>query len=394
MLADFEGWRIQPSSPVAEALAAVRAVEALTTDEPMVLGVAPVARANPYQSLLYREFYRRGIAVTPVTDPRAFPQLTDVGALRTAVHLHWLSFVLAGAADPAAARRAVRGFTETLDDFRSAGGQVVWTVHNVLPHDAAFPDEEISLRNAVAEASTVVHVMSDATLDAVAHTATIDPARVVVAPHPSYLGAYPDSVTREEARLALAIEPDELVYVLFGAIKPYKGLDRLLEAFDAARGRADRPMRLLVAGQPDGTPAAQRFVARCAVHPFVSIRASKVPAEHVQYFLRAADIGLAPYERILNSGAAMLYTTFGLPSVVPDEAPIRSSLPEGAHVAFHDTTALPSALLQARELVGEASAAVIRAHAERLAPSVVSDSFAGELRMRLLAGPRPRTTSL
>lgn len=389
MLADFEGWRSQPGSPVTEALAAVRAVQALTDVEPVVLGVAPVARANPFQSLLYSEFYRNGIAVSPVTDPWTFPLLTDLGGLRVAVHLHWLSFVLAPTTTSADARDAVRGFAETLDAFRSAGGQIVWTVHNVLPHDARFPEEEITLRNIVADSATVVHVMSEATLQAVAHTAAIDSARVVVAPHPSYIGAYPDTVTREEARLALGIEPDELVFVLFGAIKPYKGLGRLIEAFDDARRRSARRMRLLVAGNPDATPVAEQFVERCLVHPFVSIRASKVPAEHVQYFLRAADVGLAPYERVLNSGAAMLYTTFGLPSVVPDEPPLCSSLPSGAHVVFEDTAALPSALLEAAELVGDGTTAIVRAHAEALAPTTVSGPFAREVHRRLLnRGPQ------
>lgn len=385
MLADFEGWRPQPASPVVEALAAVRAVTSLTGQDPVLLGVTPVARANPFQSLLYRDFYRNGIAVAPVTEPMNFPRLTEIGGLTAAVHLHWLSFVLARAATAQHARAAVQGFEETLDRFRSAGGQVVWTVHNLLPHDAVFPDEEVALRNVVAEAATVVHVMSPSAIDDITGTVTVDPARVVVAPHPSYLGAHPDTVTREEARLALGIEPDEVVYVLFGAIKPYKGLSRLLDSFHIAHRCSDRRLRLLIAGQPDDAEETRRFVDRCLVDPDVLIRPSKVPAEQVQFFLRAADVGLAPYTRVLNSGSAVLYTTFGLPCVVPDEGSVRSALVSGGHVAFDGADDLPDALLEASRLSTPQVAATIRAHAENLAASGASDTFARELRARLTA---------
>ena len=387
VLADFEGWRVQPGSPVPEALAALRALTAQTNVDPIVLGVTPVARSNPFQSLLYREFFRQGIAVAPVTDPMTFSGLSsisDVEGVRVGIHLHWLSFVLSGAQDLAEARKAVREFGDLLDAFRSKGGMVVWTVHNVLPHDATYVDEEIALRNMVAASATAIHVMSEATLAAVDGTVRLDPNRVIVAPHPSYVGAYPDFATRDDARLALGIEPDELVYVMFGAIKPYKGLDALLDAFDVVQRRSQRRVRLVVAGQPDQSPSAQRFVDRCRVHPFVLIRPSKVPAEHVQYYLRAADVGIAPYERVLNSGATVLYTTFGLPSVVPAVGALRASLPPNAHVAFDHPTKLPDALLEAASLTTSRAADELRSYAEHHGSGVVSGAFARDLRSFLL----------
>lgn len=388
MRAEFEGWQTQPASPIVEALAAVRTVQHLTDKKPLVLGVTPVARLNPFQSLLYQGFAHHGIAASPVNVPRDFPYLADLrsGGYDVAVHLHWLSFVLSNATTAKEAAVAVEAFSETLARFADAGGRTVWTIHNVLPHDAKFIDEEIALRQAVADAADVVHVMSRATVEAVKHTVSVDPDKVLFSPHPSYAGAYPTNVTREDARLALGIEPSETVFTMFGAIKPYKGLDGLLDAFDRAQRSTNRRLRLVVAGAPDGTPSAQQFVERCLAHPDVLIQPAKVPADHVQNYVAAGDIGLAPYNRILNSGAALLYTTFGLPVVVPNEASVRENLPAGAHVAFDGPDALGDALLEALDLVGTDTTRAVQAHARKFAPGPLAAGFAARLRFALMDG--------
>lgn len=385
MIAEFEFWRAGDGTPVTEALRALRFVQA-THPTPLLLGVAPFARGNPYQSQLYRSFASEGIAVAPVNDLWSFARLADLlPQAPVAVHLHWLSWILGPASDRSEARSQLHRFADELTALREAGGRLVWTVHNVLPHDTRFPEIETELRHLVSESADVIHMMSPSTIPAVASTARVDPAKAVYAPIPNYRGVYPDSVTSVEARLALGLEPDELVLLVFGALKPYKGLTALLEAFDVARARTSRRMRLLVAGAPDEHPSTREFVDRATVHPDVLLAPRRIPTEHVEYFVRAADVGLATYEGALNSSATMLYETFGLPVVAPDVATLRETLCPDGHLAYvpGDVASLAEALVAAGELATPETSRRVAEHVRRVDAELVSAPFARELRARL-----------
>ena len=56
------------------------------------------------------------------------------------------------------------------------------------------------------------------------------PERTFVVEHPLYSGVYPDYVSRAAARRMLGVDDDEVVLLGFGAIRPYKGFDRLVRA--------------------------------------------------------------------------------------------------------------------------------------------------------------------
>jgi glycosyltransferase involved in cell wall biosynthesis len=72
---------------------------------------------------------------------------------------------------------------------------------------------------------------------------------VFYSPHPSYLGDVPNTVTREEARFELGVRPDATVFLSFGAIKPYKGVEELVAAAQQLdRDRPDLDWVLIVAG--------------------------------------------------------------------------------------------------------------------------------------------------
>ncbi len=352
MRSEFTQWNDGPGTPVVEANAAARAVQALGWTDPLILGVAPAARGNPFQAQLYREFASEGVATVDLNRAAAYSELVALTAnYSVATHFHWLSWLLSGATSSREARIRLDQFRLDIDAFIEKRGRIAWTMHNVLPHDARFITEEIELRQFVAERASLIHAMSRESVSKMGEVVKLDPDKVVVSAHPNYAGCYPDSVGRVEARRALGIEPDELVFVMFGALKPYKGLDLLLDGFSRVARKRGR-VRLLVAGAPDGTPEAERFVQRCLVHPDVLIADRRIATEHVQYFMRSADVGVASYVKTLNSGAVNLYGTFRLPVVVPNEPSITSTVPNGMIAVFQELTAssLADAMMRAGEL--------------------------------------------
>ena len=372
-----------------DTLQAIQYLEARGHEHPVLMAYNPVSRLNPYSALLYARLWEHGIAPVPL------PRFSDLGTLlpllsagsRIMLHLQWTSDVLRQAGSEAEAKDLAAEFIAALDEFIAAGGRLAWTVHNVLPHDCQFPGVEAGLQQAVADRAHLIHVLSRGTPDAVAEWFTIEPDKTVHIPHPNYLSSYPDYIPRDQARYDLGLLPDEIVYALVGAIQPYKGVDRLLDAFDAAAGRPGPPRRLLVAGKAAPDPHTREILDRCLLHPQVVLRPVAVPDNEMQYYLRAADIAVLPYERPLNSGVLLLALSFGLPVLAPASPATDEIAAPGAVRTFQpdDPGGLAVALAGADDLLTPAA----REEALRIArcydPGEIAERFAAALAGRLVA---------
>jgi glycosyltransferase involved in cell wall biosynthesis len=154
--------------------------------------------------------------------------------------------------------------------------------------------------------------------------------RTVVIPHGSYVGVYPDVVSREEARRQLRLREHEIALLMLGGIRPYKGLGLLLDVFDEL-SRSDPRLRLLVVGKPSDMADCERWRERCEQHP--RIVAHFAHAADADWY-RAADLAVLPYVSILNSGSFQLALSFDLPVVGAREGSLAALLDPAYTEAF------------------------------------------------------------
>jgi glycosyltransferase involved in cell wall biosynthesis len=228
----------------------------------------------------------------------------------------------------------------------------------------------------ISERADLIHVLSAETPALVDPLYRLDPAKVVVIEHSSYLGYYPDRITRDEARSRLGLSPDRTVLVTLGGIRPYKALDVLLDAFEEL-SRDDSALHLLIAGRVMADPAGAELAARCARLERVTGHFDHVPDDEVQVWMNAADLAVLPYRDILNSGAFLLAQTFGLPVVAPRAGSLRT-WQDHAHVSLFD----PQVATSLTGVIAEAVAAVrrdpdgLRAHSLAAARSRLPDTMA------------------
>ena len=350
-------------------------------DDPhaVLLAFTPPARTNPFQALLYGRTIDHGVGTLPVKTIGELAELPWPG--RVVCHLHWIANVLAGAESEAEADDLVATFSDQLDAVQRQGHRLVWTAHNVLPHDARHLAHEIALRQALIAAADAVHVMTDDTVDLFRERAPIPEHKVFHVPHPTYAGAYPDHVSRAEARSELGVRPGEVVFLLFGSLQPYKGVEELLAAFERLASRdLDRPARLVIAGNAPDERFGSELRVWAAGRLDATVEIARVPIEDVQYYYRAADVAVLPYRQALNSGAAMLAVTFGVPVLVAARGglaglaampgvlsyqPDRQDLTDAMHAA------LTTDLAPLRRAIVE--------HRAALAPDRISDAFARRL---------------
>jgi len=285
----------------------------MTTDRSPRVVFAPYwGSANPYQDALAEHLARCGVVVEKA---RSLKTLFRYGVFLKAapdlVHLHWLPVFGWGGLD------AVRClmFVMRLAVLRLRGIPVVWTIHNLLPHESRHPKIDWLLRRAVAALSSgmIVHGRH-AQQQAVQMWGLRDESRFAVIPHGHYAGNYPNDIGRPAAREKLSIDDSETVFLFLGAVRPYKGVLDLIAAF---RTLGADQTTLVIAGKPLNDDFAGQIEA--ARHDLDNVRFQPgfVQDDEIQIYMNAADVVVLPYRHVLSSGAALLAMSFGKPCVAP-----------------------------------------------------------------------------
>jgi len=275
------------------------------------------SRDNPYQKMLYGKLRHEAQVVAGNIDAALMvvDRLTDPAQFT--FHLHWLTFLFRDITDPVEAKARAAEFLEKLRKLHRKGARLVWTIHNHHSHDTPFRDIEIQLSKEIAGLADVLHLHAKASVEEVAAVFDLPYDKVLISPHGNYIGAYPDFVTRKEAREMLGLGLDEDVIVFTGQIRGYKGVGSLIAAF--RRILADRPTaRLILAGRSRSDPLEGHMLALTeAERARILFVGRFVEDGELQLFLRVADIAAYPYRKILTSGSLMLALSFGVPVVIP-----------------------------------------------------------------------------
>lgn len=280
------------------------------------LAYYPSGNWNAYMRLLYARATEFGFAPRPLDRIDRVDDLPPTSVL----HLHWTRSAQVGAETVAEARAKTESFIEPIERFVARGGVLVWTIHEELPHDCRFPEVEVELRRRLAGLAHGIHVLHQSTGEAVAGLYPLDPAKVFVVEHPLYTGAYEDVVGRDAARALLDLPEDAIMLLGFGAIRPYKGFDRLVGLLPGLREKTGQDLRVMIAGRTLATDDNSRLRGLVAATAGASMTEDGPPEAAVHILFRAADVVVLPYREFLNSGVLLLGLSFGVPVVVPRTA--------------------------------------------------------------------------
>jgi glycosyltransferase involved in cell wall biosynthesis len=319
-------------------------------------------RANPYGGLLARALADVGVELVaghaePFTAEWVRANQGEVDVL----HLNWPNF-LYDAPDLAGQVARCADLVSNLTLARTLGYKIVWTVHNLYPHETLSHSLDRLLHLALTNLCSAVIVHCEHARQLV-HQHFHRDENVFVIPHGHFIDAYPNTLDRQAARQQLGIDEESFVYLFFGNVRPYKGLETLLEVFGRLPG-AD--LRLLLAAKVYNdygdhfVEEARRADPRILVHP------SRFFAnEEFQRFFNAADVAVLPFLDVLTSGSTITALSFGIPVIVPGVGCLPELVHEPAGIVYdqQQPDALYAAMLamQQRDLAAARQAAYQRA---------------------------------
>ncbi len=185
-------------------------------------------------------------------------------------------------------------------------------------------------------------------------------ARYQVTPHPTY--AELGGASADLAPLPVDLPDDRPLLLFCGLVRPYKGLDVLLEALAIAV--QTRPLHLLVAGEfwQDGEVQYRQQIDRLRLHEAVTIWNQYLPDEWLAACIDRADVIVLPYRAATQSGIVQMAFGRGKPVITTDVGGL-------AEVVHHGRTGLvvppenPSLLAQSiLDYFAQGGAAVFAPH--------------------------------
>ena len=214
---------------------------------------------------------------------------------------------------------------------RQLGCKIVYTVHNVLPHDNGERYRALYAQVYRLVDHFICH--DPHAKAALAAEFQVPPDTVSIIPH-GPLFSPGRECTPHQARAKTGLSPDACIVLWQGIIRPYKGISFLLKAWKAARQAGLQATLVIVGtGEKDVVEAVAEEVQALDIASSVCLDFRFVSVEMLEAYHLAADILVYPYTAITTSGALMTGMGYG-------KAMIASALPAFEEMLQNDKNAL------------------------------------------------------
>jgi beta-1,4-mannosyltransferase len=303
---------------------------------------------NPYLRLLYGHLATQGFDT--VEDPEL--SLRWLWRARSSVrflHIHWPEGLYRYQRRPVWLRPLLSRvklvlFAGRLSAARLLGFRIVWTVHQVLPHESVDLRLDRSAARLLARTADLLVVHDRWTAQQVESELAPHPKQLAVIPHGSYLGIYAQGRPRSEVRSELGLPADAFVFFCFGELRAYKEVELLLAAFSDV---SNPNLRLVIAGNVKAPSVGATVRAASARDSRIVSMFGFVPEERVAELFQACDAVVFPRGEAGTSGSLLLALSMARAVVAADVPTVRELTRNGrAGWLFrpHDRSSLRAAL--------------------------------------------------
>lgn len=246
------------------------------------------------------------------------------------LHIHWDDRIFGRSGNPEVDKIVLSSILEKIEDFKTRGGIVIWTIHNRVPHKIRNLETFHVARHNLCRLANLIHVHADHAKAHLIDTYRAPSKKIWVNPHPSYLGAYePEDVTLNRVMPRLNARS----FLLFGM---FRDIEVLQDVVNAAQKLSlkNRGFHLRMYGR--AFKDQMSILNALADNPNADIRTVRVPDREVPEIFANSQVFLAPNRKVFTSGSVMLALTFGLPVIGPNIRQLRETTPLACHKLLYD----------------------------------------------------------
>ena len=247
------------------------------------------------------------------------------------IHLHW-TYGFRLHLGHIGAYVAQMWFQFYLWTAKRTGLKIVWTAHNVLPHDPVFGDDIRARRMMLSYVDEVV-ALSDSTAKQLEDLFGVD--NVTVIPH-GPIELPPPRMNRDELRSQLGFAA-KTTFVFFGLLRPYKNVEELIRAASQLSGTGIA-VRIYGSADAEYQQLLSYEVALAKNNGAdVEIEFGFLEEDQLAGVLCATDFVVLPFAAISNSGSVLTALASGCATLIP-ELDTLSEIPSDAVLRYsrHD----------------------------------------------------------
>lgn len=251
-----------------------------------------------------------GCDVHDISDWRQIPEGIHI------LHANWPEMVFWGTSS--LYRRLLACFHAFLAILRLRwkGVKIVWTVHNLIPHDVS---------GYTAPSWRLLEYLFSAAVDG---WMTLSPSTAIAVGrdkpwlrgkphgfcwHPLYTAIIPRR-TKEEARAIMSLDPEVRLFVFAGRLRKYKEVETFLRGFATMPGRS---CRAVISGYCRDAKLRARIRDLCAQDERIDFREGWLSDADYELLLDAADFVVVPSQATLHSGSVVHALSRARPVIAP-----------------------------------------------------------------------------
>ncbi|MBD2001067.1 glycosyltransferase [Leptolyngbya sp. FACHB-541] len=274
---------------------------------------------NPYQTLLSNALQQEGVTVKfPVGYRRVLPIYRAIKNLPEStkiLHLHWIDPYIKGNNIFVKFIYCIK-FLVDITLTQLSGVKVVWTVHNLVSHSSKFPRLELWTQRMLANRVNRVIVHHTSAVYEVTQQYKFSSSKVEVIPIGHYRDIYEGAICSIEARQKLGLPESSKIYLNLGILKPYKGIERLVQTWKDNQTILSNNT-LLIAGKALDDRYGRTLVEQASEAESIILQNIFVEDDQIHLYFSAADVVVLPFERILTTSSLVLAMSYGKPVIAP-----------------------------------------------------------------------------
>lgn len=293
----------------------------------------PNYAANPYQKLMYQKLEHS-------VKPKSFDIFEDLLFLssgrKKVFHIHWLKEIFSNCNTELLAIDCYTKFIDEIKIYKNIGCKIVWTVHNKIDHDQPefIKRYLIKVMQYLANNSDIIHVHTLNTIEimetflnvSIRHKAEHIEHPLYPIPNDSEIKSPPELDGKSFNEYFLSL----------GMIRPYKGVELLLRAFDKCMAE-NIDIKLIVAGyslDPKVDEIAKTLEYKYPNNIIFINR--KLKEEEVNYLYKNCLSSVLTYKKILISGSYYMAATHSKPSICPNIGMFKEKVKDNENGFIYD----------------------------------------------------------